>query len=96
MFTKWKSEAFDEFNQKLIQQKQLEGENKLLRSKHHDIGEELKKLSKDIFIIEEKWNELMTLQVKKIREKNLNVGFIQAKFVCRIIITSYKILSGVN
>lgn len=64
LFVKWKSEAFDEFNQKLIHQKQLESENKLLNKQHHDLSEELGKLSKDIFLMEEKWNELITLQVK--------------------------------
>lgn len=64
MFTKWKSEAFNDFNHKLIHQKQLETENKLLSKQQHDMGEELRKLSKDIFLIEEQWNELMILQVK--------------------------------
>ncbi|KAJ6643216.1 hypothetical protein Bhyg_08173 [Pseudolycoriella hygida] len=62
LFTKWKSQAFDEFNQKVIQQKQLEVENKLLAKQHCGMLEEFKKLSKDIFLVEEKWNELMTLQ----------------------------------
>ncbi len=46
----------------MIQQKQMEAENKLLHKRHHDMDEELRKLSKDIFLIEENWNELMTLQ----------------------------------
>ncbi|KAG4073788.1 hypothetical protein HA402_001012 [Bradysia odoriphaga] len=62
LFTKWKSEAFNDFNQKLTQQKQLEVENKWLHQQHHDLGEELRKMSKDVFLIEENWNELMMLQ----------------------------------
>lgn len=47
----------------MTQQKQLEAENKSLREQHHDLSEELRKMSKDVFLTEENWNELMMLQV---------------------------------
>lgn len=91
MFTKWKSEAFDEFNQKLIEQKQLEAENKLLHQQQHDKSEELKKLSKDIFLIEENWNELMTLQVKY-RKQTLKIVILFKSDVYSILQNYYYIL----